>query len=237
VKVDVLVVPPGQMNANLAEKNVVVIDVLRATSTIVTALGNQAIEIIPVAEPVEVADLIRKLGPKEYLTGGERKGLKIEGFDLGNSPAEYTGERVGGKKLILCTTNGTKAIKAAQGAAEACIGSFLNAAAVIDHLRDGTRDITLICSGRDQNLCLEDLACAGWMVRSLQTGNNLELTDAAKLALYVWEKAEPDLEGFIEQTRHGQYLQEIGMGEDIGRCLNMNQYPIIPRYDQGRIKL
>ena len=232
-QVDVILVPAG--NANLTDKKVVVMDVLRATSTIVTALGNKALEIIPVVEPVEVADLVRAIGPKECLAGGERKGLKIEGFDLGNSPAEYTEERVRGKKLILCTTNGTKAIKSAQGAAEVCIVSFLNIAVIVDYLRDSSQDIVLICSGRDQSLCLEDLACAGMMVQSLQA--NAQLTDAAKLALYVWEKAGPDLEGFVKQTQHGRYLQEIGMAEDIGRCLTFNKYPIIPKYKNGKISL
>jgi 2-phosphosulfolactate phosphatase len=163
VQADVLLVPGN--NLNLTAKKVVVIDVLRATSTIVTALGNKALEIIPVIEPSEVIDLIKKLGPGECLTGGERKGLKIEGFDMGNSPAEYKKERVEGKKIIISTTNGTKAIKSTQGAAEVYIGSFLNVRAVVDHLREGDQDIIIICSGRDQNLCLEDLACAGMMIQ------------------------------------------------------------------------
>ncbi|HBE81027.1 MAG TPA: 2-phosphosulfolactate phosphatase, partial [Firmicutes bacterium] len=166
VRVDVLPVPDS--NVNLVDKKVVVIDVLRATSTIVTALGNKASEIIPAIEPAEVVDLVRVIGSKECLTGGERKGLKIEGFDLGNSPAEYTEERISGKRLILCTTNGTKAIKSAQGAAEVWIGSFLNIGAVTDRLQDSTRDIVLICSGRDHSLCLEDMACAGAMIQFLQ---------------------------------------------------------------------
>lgn len=237
MQVDVLVVPSNQINVNLADKTAVVIDVLRATSTIVTALGNAALEVIPVVEPAEVAELIRKIGPGEFLAGGERKGLKIAGFDLGNSPSEYTKERVQGKKLVLCTTNGTKAIKSVQGAAEVYIGSFLNIQALTDHLQSATRDVLLICSGREQNICLEDLACAGLMVYLLQAGARADLSDAAKTALYVWEKAGADLEGFVKETRHGRYLQEIGMGEDIGRCLALNKYPIVPKYSSGRICL
>jgi 2-phosphosulfolactate phosphatase len=237
VKVDVVIVPSHNSNVNLADKKTVVIDVLRATSTIVTALGNKALEVIPVIEPVEVADLVRTIGPQECLTGGERKGLKIEGFDLGNSPAEYTKERIQGKKLILSTTNGTKAIKWAQGASEVYIGSFLNIRAITDQLRDSVQDVILICSGRDHSVSLEDLACAGMMTKLLQDGTSNMITDAAKLALYVWEKARPDLEEFVKQTQHGQYLKEIGMAEDIGRCLTFDKYPIIPRYNEGRISL
>jgi 2-phosphosulfolactate phosphatase len=236
LKVDVVVVPSNNSNVNLAGKKVVVIDVLRATSTIVTALGNKALEVIPVIEPVEVADLQRIIGPRECLTGGERKGLKIEGFDLGNSPAEYTEERVQGKKLILCTTNGTKAIKWAQGASEVYIGSFLNIQAIIEQLRGSGQDLILICSGRDQNVSLEDLACAGMMTQLLQDEANI-LTDAAKLALYVWEKASPNLEDFVKQTQHGRYLKEIEMEEDIGRCLELNKYPLLPKYCNGRISI
>jgi 2-phosphosulfolactate phosphatase len=237
VKVDVWVAPSNNSNVNSANKTVVVIDVLRATSTIVTALGNKALEVIPVIEPVEVADLVKKIGPRDCLTGGERKGLKIEGFDLGNSPAEYIEERVQGKKLILCTTNGTKAIKLTQGAAEVYIGSFLNIQFLTDHLLGSSQDLILICSGRDQNVSLEDLACAGMMIHLLQDGAQNILTDAAELAQYVWEKAGPSLEDFVKQTQHGRYLKEIGMAEDIGRCLTVNKYPIIPKYSNGKISL
>jgi 2-phosphosulfolactate phosphatase len=236
VQIDVLVLPATNI-VNLCDKKVVVIDVLRATSTIVTALGNKASEVIPAIEPVEVADLVRNIGPRECITGGERKGLKIEGFDLGNSPAEYTEERVKGKKVVLCTTNGTKAIKWAQGAAEVYIGSFLNIQVLMDHLWGSAQDLILICSGREQNLCLEDLAFAGMMIQLLQDRGKNGLTDGAKLAQYVWEKAAPNPEQFIKQTQHGRYLSEIGMEHDIRECLIFNKYPILPRYFNGKISL
>jgi 2-phosphosulfolactate phosphatase len=236
MQVDVWLVPFNQ-TVNLTDKKVVVIDVLRATSTIVTALGNKALEVIPVIESVEVTDLIKRIGPYDCLTGGERKGLKIEGFDLGNSPREYTEERVLGKKLVLCTTNGTKAIKMAQGAAEVYIGSFLNVQAITDHLKGSNQELVLICSGRDQNLCLEDMACAGMMIQLLESNARNVLTDSAKLAQYVWEKASPDLEGFIRQTQHGRYLIELGMEEDIQECLMFNKFPILPMFKSGKISL
>lgn len=234
MQVEVLVAPSNQA-MNLADKKVVVIDVLRATSTIVTAFGNKALEIVPVVEPAEVAELIKRFGPGEFLSGGERKGLKIEGFDLGNSPFEYTEERVGGRKIVLSTTNGTKAIKMAQNACELYIGSFLNIRAVTEALRGSSQDVVLICSGRDHSLCLEDLACAGLIVESLENDMGNNMTDSAKLARFVWEKAQADVEGFIKQTQHGRYLAEIGMKEDIGRCLAFNKYSIVPQYSNGKI--
>lgn len=234
--IEVFVFPPAG-GFSLADKKVVAIDVLRATSTIVTALGNKASEVIPVVEPVEVADLARKIGPRECITGGERKGLKIEGFDLGNSPLEYTSEKVAGKKVVLCTTNGTKAIKWAQGAGEILTGSFLNLAVVVEYLQACGQDAVLLCSGRDHGLCLEDLACAGMMVDQLKSGQTGELTDSAKLALYVYEKAANKLEAFLKETQHGRYLQEIGLEKDIYECVSLNKYPLLPKYANGKISI
>ena len=236
MQIEVLTVPSHQ-NMNLTDKQVVVIDVLRATSTIVTAFGNKALEIVPVIEPAEVADLIKRFGPGEFLTGGERKGLKIEGFDLGNSPLEYTEERVAGRKIILCTTNGTKAIKMAQNASELYIGSFLNLRAVVNRLQDDNRDVVLVCSGREQSLCLEDLACAGLIVEYLEGKGGNTMADSAKLAHYVWEKAGAGLEDFLKQTQHGRRLMEIGMERDIHECVALNCCDIVPKYSNGKISI
>ncbi len=236
MQIEVLAYPPAS-GGNFTDKTVIVIDVLRATSTIVTALGNQALEIIPVVEPSEVAELVRNIGPRECLTGGERKGLKIEGFDLGNSPTEYHEEKVRGKKIILCTTNGTKAIKWAQGAAEVLIGSFLNLQLVVEHIQDKNQDLIIVCSGRDQGVCLEDLVCAGMIIKQLDLNNLSDLSDSAKIAYFVYEKAGKKLEQFIKQTQHGRYLTEIGMESDIKECLNLNKYPILPKYIKGKISI
>ncbi len=238
MEINVLLLPQTNNSWERVEKRAVVIDVLRASSTIVTALANNATEIIPTVESNEVIDLVHRLGAGECVTGGERKGYKIEGFELGNSPLEYTKAKVGGKKVLFCTSNGTRAIKNAQGAAEVLIGSFLNINALVDYLKTSDQDLTLICAGMGNNMSLEDLALAGMIIHLLQESQtNLHLTDEAKVAKYVWENAMHNLDAFIRNTKHGRYLAEIGMAEDIEACITLNKSTIIPRYYNGKISL
>lgn len=233
--IDVLVTPQLSNNRDQVNKRIVVLDILRATSTIVKALYNGATEVIPVQESDEALSLVKSIGRNICLLGGERKGYKIEGFDLGNSPLEYTREMVEGKKIILCTTNGTKAIKAFQSGTEILIGSYLNMDYLVDYLSQSNQDITLVCSGQDGNLCLEDLACAGMIVRKVSSA---DLTDAAKVALFIAkQQARTSLEKFIGNTEHGLSLKAIGMGEDIKACTALNSAPILPRFEGGRIHI
>lgn len=234
--IDVLVLPQFGNDREFVNKRIVVFDVLRATSTIVTALYNGATEVIPVQEPDEALNLVSSIGRKTCLLGGERKGIKIEGFNLGNSPLEYTKEQVDGKKIILCTTNGTKTIRLFQNAAEVLIGSYLNMERLVAYLIKNPQDTTLVCSGREGVLCLEDLACAGMIIRLVTEVVEAELTDAAKVALFTAEhNIGVSLVKFISQTEHGRYLDSIGMGEDLQFCTALNSAPIIPRFKEGRI--
>ncbi|HOJ78725.1 MAG TPA: 2-phosphosulfolactate phosphatase [Bacillota bacterium] len=237
MKVDVQLYPQFGTMPTFADKKVVVLDVLRATSCIVTALANQAIGVIPVIEPAEVVDLIKSIGAEECITGGERKGFKIEGMELGNSPSEYTEEKVAGKRVILCTSNGTKAIKWAQNAEEVVIGSYLNAQAIIDYISTGSQDLVIVCSGRDLNLAIEDLSCAGYLIELLLAKvSDLELSDSAKIALLASQKANSyGLVKWVKESDHGQYLIQIGMEADIDDCLRLNKYSIVPVYKDGKI--
>lgn len=237
--IDILVTPQLHNDRDLVNKRIVALDVLRATSTIVTALNNGATEVIPVQEYDDVMDLVNSIGRNICLLGGERKGYKIEGFDLGNSPLEYTRERVEGKKIILSTTNGTRAIKAfSQNGTEVLIGSYLNIDHLVSYLTKSNQDITLVCSGQDGNLCLEDLACAGMIVRMVCEAVSAELTDAAQVGIFAAIQQERDgLEKFIGKTEHGLALKKIGMGEDIKVCAALNSAPILPRFEGGRIHL
>ena len=239
MRIELLVTPQPNTAGEFSGKTVVVFDVLRATSSIITALGNGALEVIPVIEPGEAMELMRSIGAQECITGGERKGLKIEGFELGNSPAEYSNIKVSGKKVILCTSNGTRAIKWAQGAAEVLIGSYLNLQTLVDYLKGSDQEIVLICAGSGVNIGLEDLACAGRLIQLLQTaGVGLELNDAAYLARLSNERSlSIGLEAFIGQTDHGKYLSEIGMTEDLKVCTSIDSVPILPKFVDGRITI
>ena len=234
--IDVLVLPQLGNSRELVNKRIVALDVLRATSTIVTALYNGATEVIPVQEYDEALNLVRSIGRNICLLGGERKGLKIEGFDFGNSPMEYTREQVEGKKIILCTTNGTKTIRTFQNVGEVLVGSYLNMERLVDYLIKDPQDTTIVCSGREGVLCLEDLACAGMIVRLVTEAVEADLTDAAKVAIYTAKQnSRISLVKFINQTEHGSYLNSIGMGEDLKFCTKLNSAPIIPRFKEGRI--
>lgn len=236
--IDVLVLPQLGNNRDHVNKRIVVLDILRATSTIVTALNNGAAEVIPVQEYEEALNLVNSIGHNICLLGGERKGFKIEGFDLGNSPLEYTEEQVKDKKVILYTTNGTKAIKGFQNAAEVLIGSYLNIQILVDYLIENIQDTVLVCSGREGALCLEDLACAGMITRLVSEAVTVELTDAAKVALFITKQnSRVRLEKFISSTEHGQYLKEIGMEADLKFCTVVNSAPILPRFQGGKISL
>jgi 2-phosphosulfolactate phosphatase len=237
MKADVLLYPQALSNQVPGDKKVVVIDVLRATSTIVTALAHRALEVIPVNEPSEAIELVRSIGTKECILGGEQKGFKIEGFDLGNTPADYTEEKVAGKKVILCTTNGTRAVKRAQGAAEVLVASYLNLQAVVDYLGESDKDLLIVCAGREQNVSLEDLSCAGMLIRLLTAHrNDLQLSDGATVAGLIAGQAQAEgLEDFIKSTEHGRYLIQIGMEPDIRDCVTLNQYPLVPRFLNGKI--
>jgi 2-phosphosulfolactate phosphatase len=237
MKADVLLYPQVLNQQLINEKRVVVIDVLRASSTIVTALAHRADQVIPVNEPTEAIELSRSIGVTECILGGEQKGLKIEGFDVGNSPLEYDAAIVAEKKVILCTTNGTKVTRRMSGAAEVLIGSYLNLQAISDYLSAGDQDVLLVCAGREGQASLEDLACAGMLVQSLQQQRSaLELTDAASVALFVTERAQTTtLEQFFAVTQHGRYLVKIGMAADLQVCAVLNKFAIVPRYVDGRV--
>lgn len=202
----------------------VVIDVLRATSTIVTALANGAKCVIP-ARTVAQA---KRMKVENVLICGERGGVKPNGFDLGNSPTEYFGVR--GKEIVLTTTNGTKAISMinAQVIYAAC---FLNLRQIVKHL-SGHMHVTLICSGQDGKVAYEDALCAGAIVHEL--GRD-ELTDAAKMAKELWEIHEKgDLLGALLRAEHAQELIKYGFSEDVSFCAQKDLYDTVPIFSKDR---
>jgi len=171
----------------------VVIDVIRATSTMVEALANGARAIYPTVSTEEAIRLANTLGREDTLLCGERKGLKVEGFDLGNSPREYENETVDGKRLVMSTTNGTRAFVAAQGANRALAGSFLNLGAVVDQLRTGdVGELVLVCAGKEDHFALDDALCAGLILDELLGGtegdHGADMNDASRVALALTEQ-------------------------------------------------
>lgn len=220
----------------LRKKTVVMIDVFRASSTIVTALQNGASGVIPVEDMDAAGRMSQRLNAPGILLCGEKGGEKIEGYDLGNSPYEYTREAVGGKTIIFNTSNGTKALKRAAMADEILVGCFLNLKCIIDVLRETGNAIVLVCAGWRGRLSLEDLLCAGNIIYELTDGNlPNNARDGAKVAFGLFEKFGDDVEGILRTSNHAQRLQHLTENDDVGFCCQVNKMDILPVLQEGII--
>ncbi len=217
----------------------VVIDVIRATSTIVEALANGARAIYPTVSTEDAIRLANSLGREDTLLCGERKGLKVEGFDLGNSPLEYVADEVGAKRLVMSTTNGTRAFAAAQGADRVLAASFNNLGAVVRTLRAGNGDVAVICAGKEGHFALDDALCGGLVVDGLLDGADPErifLNDASRAALGLARQLRPDAE-LLRRTAAGAALVEVGLGDDIPVCAEFDRHDLVPEMTDRMIHL
>ncbi|MBW2120700.1 MAG: 2-phosphosulfolactate phosphatase [Deltaproteobacteria bacterium] len=216
----------------------VVIDVLRATSTIVTAFMNGCRSILPVAE-VEEALRLAEDSREKVLLGGERGGLIVEGFDLGNSPLEYTPGRIRGQTVVFTTTNGSRAFRALPKGATGVVASFLNLRAVGGYcVREG-RDVVVILSGREGGFSLEDAVCGGGVAAVVrkELGETAELTDSALASRILYHHFREDLVGMFKASFHGRHLVRIGAEQDLRYCAQLDLTEIVPLYRDGRIEL
>ena len=218
-------------------KTTVVIDVLRATSTIITAIDNGAKEIVPVASVEFAVKVSGGMFGGQTLLGGERNTKKIEGFALGNSPFEYSKEVVDGKSIVFYTTNGTKAIAKAKYSENLYACSFLNITAIANHLISLNTDVDLICSGRNNYLSLEDTVCAGMLISKLQKHyDNIDINDSAKVSLVLYEKYSDDIPSVLQDSDHGDILIKNGFEKDLEYCSKIDMFDTIPYYSNGVLK-
>jgi 2-phosphosulfolactate phosphatase len=179
--VDVCLTPDLMHQYSVADRSVVVVDIFRATSCMVTALANGVASITPFAS----LDDCRAMKAQGYDTAGERDGKKVEGFDHGNSPFEYMVDEMKGKRLAFTTTNGTQAIAKSLGAREIIIGSFLNLSAVAKHVMDGGNNVLIVCAGWKGKFNLEDTLFAGALVDLTEGGIEPEC-DAPRAAKHLY---------------------------------------------------
>jgi len=239
VKFEVAFTPAELAGGDLGGRVVVVLDVLRATSTIVEALANGAQAVRPVSAVDEAVRAAEEIGRDRALLAGERRSIRIEGFDLGNSPREFARERVSGKVVVLTTTNGTVAILASAAARRVLIGSFLNLDAVARELvRDGG-PVSIVCSGREGRFALEDALCAGALVRraSELAGVALETNDAARAALDLLAAHGADLAGAFARTAAGRQLIDAGLEADLECCARVDAHAVVPELRDRQITL
>jgi len=231
--------PDDFSEAEAKGKTVVVVDVLRASSTIVQACESGVERIIPVATVEEAARLLATLERKKTLLGGEREGLPIDGFDLGNSPLEYTSKVVTGKTLIFTTSNGTVAITRSSSANEILLGCFLNLSAVVTHIISSrAKRVAVLCAGNLGRLSLEDFVCAGHVVDRIVDGTRAStvLNDGAVAAMTL-ANALGGVGDAVKSSSHGLRLAELGFEEDLEFCSSIDMYATVPIVEDGRISL
>jgi len=231
--INVLLVPKEINHTELSGKIIVVIDILRASSTIVTALARGCRGLIPIFSPDKVKEKSKGFAKEEVLLGGERKGKKIKGFDLGNSPREYTEELVKDKIIIFSTTNGVKTLEMAKNAFKIVIGSFLNLQAVCDYCYNFQEDIIIVCAGKDGNFSLEDSVCAGMLINSLKKNlpGVFRGTDANIAVQILYKKYGNNILGVLKKSQHGKYLESIGLGRDLEFCSTLDAFNIVPIFE------
>ncbi|TAJ11448.1 2-phosphosulfolactate phosphatase [Marinilabiliaceae bacterium JC017] len=220
--------------SEVAGKTVVVIDVLRATSVMVTAFINGVESIIPVLTPEE-AFAIKAQSSGPVILGGEREALPIPGFDYGNSPLSYTAENVKGKTLVMTTSNGTRAIKAAEPAKELFIGSFLNADALVQHLST-KEEICFVCAGTNGHYSLDDALCAGYIIDGLRCiQKDMELSDFALATATLYHDNKNNLNALTALGKHYCTLISKGYENDLNYCFSTGVTEILPHWQEGRI--
>lgn len=203
---------------------VVVIDILRATSSIVYGIDNGAKAIIPVAQ---VEDCLN-YADMGYLLAAERNGEVVEGYDFGNSPFSYTTEKVAGKTVVLTTTNGTKALHLARNkASQVVIGSFLNLQPLCDWLKTQNKNVLLLCAGWKDQFNLEDTIFAGAVVHQLRSLFT-EFDDAGVAAEDLYLLAKDDLRGYIRKSSHSHRMVALNIEDDVNFCLQLNVCKAIP---------
>ena len=227
---------PALLNLyDVSNSIVVIIDVLRATSTIATALYNGAKCVIPVDSVTRCIEIGRQI---EGITAGERDGQIAEGLEYGNSPFEYPHEFVEGKTLVLTTTNGTRLLHMAleKGAKQIITGSFPNLSAVCDHLRASGQNVILGCAAWKDRVNIEDMLFAGAVISRI--GEHFSINcDSSHLAETMYEKAKKDLFAFMKKNEASHYhrLMNFGLEKDIRYCLTPDGANVLPVYDEGKL--
>ncbi len=230
------VLSPALLNLyDVSDSIVVIIDVLRATSTIATALFNGAAAVIPVATVQRCIELGNEYGG---VTAGERDGKVAEGLTYGNSPFEYPEAFIRDKILVLTTTNGTKLLHMAldNGAKEIITGSFPNLSAVVKHLRKQNRNVILGCSAWKNRVNIEDTLFAGAVIEQLYDEFNI-MCDSSHVALNLYKSAKPDLFGFMKANNATHYhrLTNFGLDKDMQYCLTADGANVLPVFVGDRL--
>jgi 2-phosphosulfolactate phosphatase len=239
VRVDVFFKVGEGTPSDYAGRVVAVIDVLRASTTIAVALDNGAKTVIPFESSEDVIVRSKSFTRSEVRLAGERKMQMVPGFDLGNSPREFTREAVEGKTVLLSTTNGTTALMSVNGARDTVVAAYVNFSPVVALLRSAVRggtDVAILCAGHDRHFSLEDSVCAGRFVRAVTKDlPGIALNDGAYAAGMLDARYNEDLAKVFVDSEHGRALAEAGFGEDLVVAAALDAYPVVPIYQDRQI--
>lgn len=247
IKLDTYLTPyyPESEN-NFKDQIVVMIDVLRASTTICAALYNGAKEVIPFSEIERAVAVYANLSRDNRFLGGERNGIKPEGFDAGNSPIEYSNDRIENRTIIFTTSNGTKIFVKGKNACRRLIGSFVNQSVVLNEINsyivsskeENDVNITFLCAGTNGRISYEDIICAGnFMDELVKSHPNNEISDTADLALNLYRSNKENFREFLKTKSHAKYLKKIGFSKDVDICFEIDKYPVLPHVNESSIKL
>lgn len=234
MKIEVVFTADKAKEKNMKGKTCVVIDVFRATSVMITALENGARKIFPFKDIETIQEKCRNL--KNIIKCGERNALKIDGFDLGNSPLEFTKEKVFNKDIYMSTTNGTKAIENSISSDKILICSFLNISSVVEKIIEYKKDCVIVCAGTNGEFSLDDALCAGLIIKELKGKTEIFIDDIS-LALIRVSESNKNMEDILLGSTHYSRLLSLGFKKDIDYILTLNKYSIVPEYKNRYISI
>ncbi|OOM11102.1 2-phosphosulfolactate phosphatase family protein [Clostridium saccharobutylicum] len=235
MKVDIIISADDIIESKIEDKIVVVIDMFRATSVIVTALNNGCKEVVPYLTIEETLEHASKLNRQDYILGGERRAVKIEGFDLSNSPLEYTKDVVENKTVLMTTTNGTRTLTKSTNAKKIFIAAMINAKAVAEELLEINEDVVIINAGTNGNFSMDDYICSGYIINEmLKTNLKIDLTDIATTANMIYE-SNTDILSYVKEATHYSVMKSLELDEDIEYCIKKSIIDIVPEYKNKKI--
>ncbi len=241
MKLEVAFAPNTITPADVAGRTVVVVDILRATTSIAVALANGAKAVLPAASTEEALRIAQNLERDAVVLAGERKSVRIPGFALGNSPAEFGAGAVGGKTIVMTTSNGTQALIAAQGAREVIAAAAVNFGAVVARARAALEqhgDLLILCAGGEKQFALEDAFAAGRLAKVLIPEGGLkavEVNDAGVAALELARHYGERWSRALKASAHGRELAALGFRADLDACAAQDTHPVLPLYADRRI--
>jgi len=237
MRIDVYATQNSVLEKSLKDQLVVIVDVLRATTTITAALYNGCKEVIPVTEIEEAINMAKNFEKNAFLLGGERNSRIIDGFHLSNSPLEYTPELIKDKSIIFTTTNGTRAIRRASDAKRVLLAAFVNVEAIAGYLKAVGENVTFVCAGTEDRFSLDDIMAVGAVIHRLgESEVDLELDDLGLVCRELYWRYHGNPHKILKDSYHYRRLAKEGLKQDIDFCLTMDILPVVPVYQDGVVR-